>query len=330
MIEKIEPIPKIPKALRLAAIQRTKIVPFIGAGLSKVGGCHGWNEFADAALKFFVDKGKLSHAQLDQISTLPTRVKLSVALEFERKYELPIAFKELLLPSDSRRAIGDKVYADISNLATMFVTTNYDEWLDSPTPATLDPSGEAAPSLSVVPDRKPFYKRADITAENLDIPNAVFHIHGSVLDRESMVLTTVDYLERYSSHRIDGGKNHENPFLTFLEVLFKSKNVLFIGYGLHELEVLEYVVQKGIEKPAISDEEPQHYVLQGFFSHEIELARSLEGYFRQFGIGLIPFSRDERDWDQLVDVVRYFSRELLPSGPPLALAKRREMEDLLP
>lgn len=329
MIEKIEPIPKIPEALRLAAIQRTKIVPFIGAGLSQIGGCPGWNEFADAALKFFVDKGKLSHAQLDQVSTLPARVKLSIALEFEQKYGLPIEFKELLMPSKSRRGIGDKVYADISSLATMFVTTNYDEWLDIPTPATLDPSGEAASSLPIVPDRNPFYKRAEITAENLDIPNAVFHIHGSVRDRGSMVLTTMQYLECYSGHRIDGKNNHENPFLTFLETLFKLKNVLFIGYGLHELEVLEYVVQKGIKKPVNHDEEPQHYVLQGFFSHEIELARSLEGYFRQFGIGLIPYSRDERDWDQLVDVIQHFSREL-PSGPPLALSKRREMEDLLP
>lgn len=47
MIEKIEPIPKIPEALRLAALQ------------------------------FFVSKGKLSHARLDQIRSLSSRVKLS-------------------------------------------------------------------------------------------------------------------------------------------------------------------------------------------------------------------------------------------------------------
>jgi aryl-alcohol dehydrogenase-like predicted oxidoreductase len=147
-------------------------------------------------------------------------------------------------------------------------------------------------------------------------------------DRESMVLTTADYLDCYSSHRIDGKGNHENPFLTFLQTLFQLKNVLFIGYGLNELEVLEYVVQKGIKIPPNTREEPRHYVLQGFFSHERELARSLESYFRQFGIGLLPFSRDERDWDQLGVVIKYLAREI-PLGPPLILPKRLEMEELL-
>ena len=67
MIDKIEPIPKIPGALRQAALQR-KMIPFIGAGVSQLGGCPGWADFADAALDFFVQKGKLSHAQLDQIA----------------------------------------------------------------------------------------------------------------------------------------------------------------------------------------------------------------------------------------------------------------------
>ena len=143
-----------------------------------------------------------------------------------------------------------------------------------------------------------------------------------------MLLTTVDYLDRYSSHRIDGKGNHENPFLTFLQTLFQLKNVLFIGYGLDELEILEYVVQKGIKRLPNNNEEPRHYVLQGFFSHEIELARRMGSYFSQFGIGLLPFLRDERDWDQLSEVIEYLAREI-PPGPSLTLPKRLEMEELL-
>lgn len=329
MIEKLEPLPEIPQPLRIAAVQGTKLVPFVGAGVSQIGGCPGWGEFANAALRFFLDNGKLSHAQFDQISALSARVKLSIALEMERKHELRIDFKGLLAPFASKRAIGDKVYADIASMATTFVTTNYDEWLDSPLPASLKSEGDHTSPSPPATTRISIYKRGDITAEKLDVPNAVFHIHGSVQDRDSMVLTTVDYLERYSSHRIDGRSNHENPFLTFLEVLFKQKNVLFIGYGLNELEVLEYVMQKGITKlPGEADSEPRHYVLQGFFSHEIEVARSLESYYRQFGIGLLPFSRDERGWDQLVHVIEYLAREL-PVGQAMELSKRNEMEDLL-
>jgi hypothetical protein len=63
MIERIDPIPQIPKALHLAALQR-KLVPFIGAGVSQLGGCPSWHDFANRALRFFVTHGKLSHAQL--------------------------------------------------------------------------------------------------------------------------------------------------------------------------------------------------------------------------------------------------------------------------
>jgi hypothetical protein len=328
VIEKIDPVPKIPGALRLAAHQR-KLIPFVGAGVSQLGGCPSWSEFANAALKFFVEKGKLSHAQLDQISSLSPRIKLSIALDLEKQHDLRIDFKKLLEPSMAKKKIGEEVYVNLSRLATTFVTTNYDDWLSQNPPTAFRADAPSSSSKPLDTSRHPFYKRTDITVENLlDAPNAVFHIHGSIRDRESMVLTTVRYLDLYSSHRIDGKGNHENPFLTFLETLFRLRNVLFIGYGLNELEVLEYIVQKGIKIPPNTNEEPRHYVLQGFFTHERELAHSLESYFRQFGVGLLPFSRDEHDWDQLVMVIEYLAREI-PSGPPLTLPKRLDMEELL-
>ncbi|MDY0038922.1 MAG: SIR2 family protein [Desulforhabdus sp.] len=330
MIDEILPIPKIPAALKLAALQR-KLVPFVGAGVSQLGGCPGWNAFADDALKFFIEKGKLSHAQLDQMSALSSRVKLSVALELEKTHKIEIDFKALLQPSKNKKDIGDKIYRDLSNLSTTFITTNYDDWLIQGSPATLHIKSGSSPSAANPPDilRTAIYKLTDISAVNLDIHNAVFQIHGSFHDRESMVLTTVQYLDRYASHRIDGKTNHENQFLTFLQTLFSLKNVLFVGYSLNELEILEYVVQKGIEKQKINREEPTHYVLQGFFSHELELARSLESYFLQFGIGLLPFSRDKNDWLQLVAVIERYAQEI-PLGPELSVPKRLEMEALLP
>jgi len=328
VIERIIPIPKIPEPLRLAALQR-KLIPFIGAGVSQLGGCPGWDDFAKAALQFFVKNGKLSHAQFDQIRSLSSRVKLSLALELEAEHGLPIEFTTLLIPSNKQREqFGNSVYQNLARLATTFVTTNYDDWLDRMPPPAVLPSQQSTSPQPPETSRRRFCKHSEISVENLDIPHAVFHIHGSMHERDSMVLTTVHYLERYSSHRIDGTTDRENPLLTFLHTLFKLKNVLFVGYGLSEFEVLEYVIQKGIERSTVTDEEPRHYVLQGFFSHEIELARSLESYFRQFGIGLLPFSRDERDWNQLAEVINHLATEI-PPGPALDLPSRIEMEDLL-
>jgi hypothetical protein len=45
MSEDILPIPPIPSGLREAA-QRGTLIPFIGAGASRIAGCPSWSEFA--------------------------------------------------------------------------------------------------------------------------------------------------------------------------------------------------------------------------------------------------------------------------------------------
>jgi hypothetical protein len=68
-MEAIKPIPEPPKGLREAALKGT-LIPFVGAGASRIAGCPNWSEFADGALRFFVEKAKFSHGQLAQISHL--------------------------------------------------------------------------------------------------------------------------------------------------------------------------------------------------------------------------------------------------------------------
>ena len=46
MTDTIPPTPEVPPGLREAA-QLTKLVPFVGAGASKLAGCPDWNEFAE-------------------------------------------------------------------------------------------------------------------------------------------------------------------------------------------------------------------------------------------------------------------------------------------
>lgn len=85
MTDTIPPTPEVPPGVREAA-QLTKLIPFVGAGASKLAGCPDWNEFADEALRVFVEHGKFSHAQLDQVKTLSPRVKLSIALALQAEH----------------------------------------------------------------------------------------------------------------------------------------------------------------------------------------------------------------------------------------------------
>jgi hypothetical protein len=328
-MEVIKPIPDPPKGLREAALRGT-LIPFVGAGASRIAGCPNWSEFADGALRFFVEQGKFSHGQLAQLSYLNPRVKLSIALGLQAEHKLMIDFRKVLYPKGRNDAKGRRLYDHLSKLGKTFVTTNYDEWLDTaigaPAPSVRTASDPATPAIEE--RRTVIYQINELTPDNLRRPNTVFHLHGSVLKPESMILTTQHYVRHYANDRFLRAATAENNVLTFLDFLFAEKNVLFVGYGLEELEILEYVIGKARLNGAPGRMEMRHFLLQGFFSHEQEVARSLVPYYRECGIELIPFLRDNLDWDQLIEVLEAFGR-LAPVGPPLKVQTLMEMEALL-
>ena len=274
-----------------------------------------------------MDQGKFSHGQLAQISYLNPRVKLSIARGLQTEHKISIDFVKVLYPTGRKdNPKGRRLYENLSKLGKTFVTTNYDEWLDTtigaPAPSVRADSNPAESPIEERP--KVVYEVDDLTPDHLR-PNTVVHLHGSVLNPDSMILTTQDYVRHYANDRFLRGAKAENKVLTFLEFLFTQKNVLFVGYGLDELEILEYVIGKA---RLTGHGEMRHFVLQGFFSHEHEVARSLVPYYRECGIELIPFLRDNLDWDQLIDVLENFGR-LAPVGPPLKVQSLKEMEALL-
>lgn len=331
MSDDILPIPELPDGVREAS-QRGTLIPFVGAGASVIAGCPRWTKFADGALAQFVAQGKISHAEIAQIDHLHPRVKLSIARGLEVEHHIPIDFRALLQPSGRNCDLkGRELYGSLSKLGKTFVTTNYDEWLDEEIDSS-DLRMDAATDPRIAPEtrlRNVYHRLEDLTAANLNQSNTVIHLHGSLLDPDRMILTTQDYVSHYANDRMSGDPALENRVLTFLENLFKQKTVLFIGYGLEELEILEYVILKARRIRTSDQLEAKHFLLQGFFSHEKSLMRSLKQYYlRECGIQLIPFLRDQKDWDQLLDVLKEFAR-LAPASAPMYLQEFKEMGDLL-
>ena len=304
------------------------MVIFVGAGFSKLAGCLDWSEFADAALRALVDQGKFSHGQLAQVSHLPPRVKLSIARQLESEHKASINFRSILHPrdkADKTNEKGRRLYANLSKLGDKFVTTNYDEWLDEPFSIPVKPSADSSTATTLQP-RTVIHRVEEIIPSKINNDNVVIHLHGSVKHPDGMILTTQDYVRHYANDRGPGEPDAENRILTFLDYLFREKTVLFVGYGLTELEILEYVITKAKQQnngtAAI-----RHYLIQGFFGHEQELARNLEAYYRESGIQLIPFSMDQKGWDQLLDVVERFARDVPVSN--LVLDELAQMEGWL-
>jgi len=326
----IRPIPDVPVGL-IEAATRTTLVPFIGAGASQLAGCPRWSEFADRALDSLVAQGALTAAQRSQLGSLSPRVKLSVAKLTGQRKGVGIDYRSILQKSVdwSANPDGRRVYSHISALSSKFVTTNYDEWLDIMLPP-FELSPEQPDSRT---DRREEQRRtklhlpAEIRADNFLAQNTVVHLHGALADPKNMVLSTSDYIRRYANDRRREEGEEENQVLRFLEFLFREKTVLFIGYGLEELEILEYVIMKAKASGRQSNV-AQHYLLQGFFSFEAEICASLQEYFLQeCSIELIPFSRDEKDWKQLIDVLEAFAKAL-PANDELVVQELAEMEEL--
>ena len=121
-----------------------------------------------------------------------------------------------------------------------------------------------------------------------------------------MIVSTQDYLEHYATPEVRD----------FLAYLFRRKSVLFLGYGLEEVEVLEYILRKGGARP---EEHARRYIVQGFFNAERRLFELLSEYYRSgFGTTLIPFPRDELGYGQLTEIIDDWATALQFGGLALA------------
>jgi hypothetical protein len=330
MTAELLPIPKVPNGLREAAL-RGNLILFIGAGASRLAGCPGWDDFANGALQQLMNKGTFNFSQFDQVKHLNPRIKLSIAATIATENRTLIDYKALLHPKPKgEHDKGRRLYKSLFALSNIFVTTNYDEWLDDAIqePSVTATPGIPAPETPAAKQMRVIYDENEFLAAALIQPYTVVHLHGSVVDSSSMIFTTHDYIKRYANDRLAGDASKENRVLTFLQYLFDNKTVLFVGYGLEELEILEYVILKARRPVGTPAREARHYLLEGFFSHQDSLRRSLETYFLgECGIQLVPFLRDNKDRDQLLDVLEDFAQRM-PASAPLVLQKAQDMERL--
>jgi SIR2-like domain len=332
MSNEIPLIPIIPQGLRDAA-QRGTLVPFVGAGTSVLGGCPTWGKLADDALAACIKAEKFNHGQHEQIRHLGPRMKLSIARAIEAEHGLEIDYAKLIEPENySSNAAGRRVYRSLGKLGKTFVTTNYDSWLDTEigdSKVSVEDTTTKGDSTSAAPrTRRRIIDVNEFTPANLGQDSCVFHLHGSVYEPTGMIMTTRDYIKRYANDRSSDDPARENRTLTFLEFLFQRRTVLFVGYGLEDLEILEYVVQKAKQQSSSGQPQARHFMLQGFFAHQYELLRSMTQYYAQCDIELLPFRRDQRDWAQLIEVLEEFANAM-PAKSALGLQKKMDMEGLL-
>ena len=285
MSKAINPSPELPPEIENAA-RAGQLVVFVGAGISKLINCPSWDGFADKVLEQLIPKG-IDYYELSQIKGIADpKKRLSIAKIVARKREIPIDYPSIFDVEQK----GESVYTHLNSFNSSFVTTNYEKYL-------RPKSRSAQPE-----DTWRYYRRDQLLSSHLDAKGAVIHLHGCVDDPGSMIFTTKDYLEHYSRSEVR----------VFLRELFERKTVLFLGYGLDELEVLEYILRRGeVDGRLSGGEVVRRYMLQGFFQAEQSLCDLLtEYYLESFGTQLIGFPKDKKSYAHQTEILALWGQRL--------------------
>ena len=278
----LRPEPKLPEEIKEAAMAGN-LVLFIGAGISRMVGQPSWDGFADSVVNQLVENEVIDHHEKSLINALPdSRKRLSIAKILDENNGSKIDYKKIFKLDKAQ----SDIYDFINKYNCTFVTTNYDK-LIKPQLSQANPEANWRS-----------YKRKDLLNVKLDTKGAVIHLHGCVDDPSSMIVTTKDYLEHYISEEVPKFLNH----------LFSTKVVLFLGYGLEETEILEYVLKSSNQK---DEAQKRLFILQGFFNAEEPLFNKLKDYYEQsFNAQLIIFPRDHEDYVQQRAIIKKWGDEL--------------------
>jgi len=293
----------IPDQLIKDAAKHGELVVFVGAGASMLSGSPDWRGFANQVVGALEKGGVLSFLEAEQLRKLgDSRRTLSIAMALAKEKGIAIDFDGILHPSKPA-AIGSELYELLSGLRPVFVTTNYDKWLDDAGPAELSTEvklgGESEPAKG--PSKRPkYYLREHLSPALLAERGAVIHLHGSYTEPGSMVVSLKDYIEHYADPRVQ----------TFLSAMFKNHMVLFVGYGLAELEVLDHIIRSN-ESLRTGSAEPRHFLLYAYRSTESVQTRFIEHFFRdQCGVCVIPYCIDAKGYQEVVEVFKVWNAEL--------------------
>lgn len=287
MIDKIPPVRKE----IVEAVNNETLAVFIGAGGSRLIGCMGWDQLAQNLVnRCFSSKKKdgsgstcINFKEKEVlIQNKDHKKTITICYHILKKNDFEDIFYEELeksLKADEELLKSQNIYDELYRLRGLFITTNVDEHFDS----------KFEPTRIV-------YKEEDLNPSNID-RTKLYHIHGSIRDRNSLIFTVPQYIKRYNN----------KPFREFLKAIFDKYTVLFVGYGMAEFELLDFLITKFDSKKG---KELKHFILLPFYRGEENILGFEQYYYNSMGISVVPYEKDERGYGQLYEVIKSWNSEI--------------------
>ncbi|MBF7150313.1 SIR2 family protein [Bacillus toyonensis] len=304
-------IPDINKYKDIIKAAKTgNLIIFVGAGVSRLLGLPSWEDYALEVLKNAEEEGVID----SELSNLlkekedPKKILTISKMLMDEKEIVPRSAKEIFKFENTQKY--KEVYEKLYSINAIYVTTNYDECLDILAIPSFDSevslSGTNLGDMSDLSEqtfkRKIIIDHTELLEAELKNGN-VIHIHGSVKKEESMLVTLQDYLERYGTI----SKDTHPEVSVFLDQIFNSNYVvLFMGYGLEENEILEYMLSK-TKTPSHT---LTHYMLFPIGDEKKKMAELYKKYYSSYGVELIPYDTSGNNYDQLIPIIDEWSKVL--------------------
>lgn len=291
----------------IRAAKRGKLIFFVGAGMSVHLGIPGWRSFALKFLDLIYDNKNLTFLNFktkESLANEETRKLLSIckfASEINiSKDDLKKAY-EKWFKVNLARVKNAGLYEKLYSMNAIYITTNYDNALDL---LAEQPDSSKTTKTSISSDTlgTTYYKIEDFKKDILAKGN-VIHIHGSINDCDNLLVSYEDYIKRYN---MKGITTIERPrienYNEFLEELFNDiENVfLFIGYGLEEIEILQYLFNRLKEK-AIATNNNRFLLLPCYADEFLKVSYFNHYYENNYDLSIIPLDLTDNGYDGIKD-----------------------------
>ena len=246
-----------------------KVVFFIGAGVSRLEGIMGWDDFSNKLIKEAFPR-LCDREQLLQ-SHISSKEKISIAYEqFCKENNTKKFYEEFGKALTPQKQKSTGIYQVLSQFNVNYLTTNAD---------TLFENILGKDCCFTDFDKEKLFNQDHISRGQL------FYLHGRYRKNsknENLVFTAANYVKRYN----------DKNFCDFLKQVFnKDCAVFFIGYGLNEYELIDYISTKvGLQN---NGESSLIYSLEPFLSTQETLFFARRMYFKSLGIKILPYNKDD-------------------------------------
>jgi hypothetical protein len=268
----IQPVPPLPSEV-IEAKENHTLVLFIGAGVSRIDGCESWDSLSHRLLDKCYSQEIINYKEYKRLELYGAKELLTIV-----KGLLENAGKQNTFYSEFKRSLSgnDKkgIYKELRTIGDLFLTTNADTVFDQ-------------------------YFQSDNIITKIDgntkpEEQHLYHIHGVLQEKDSLIFTADQYINKYK----------DEGYRVFLNKIFNNYTVVFIGYGLSEFEILDFLMEKTHKVCSC-------FLLKEYYADEIHIAEYETLYYNNLGITVIPYAYDEKGYNQLVELIEHWDISLV-------------------